>query len=85
MISLQLMCEAGWSSDQAHVRTVRPYNLSAWPRRKLSLGAHHWLSVRQAAELMSKQKVTPAGGISPTIVGLMTLLLTSSAFVNDLR
>jgi hypothetical protein len=54
MISLQLMCEAGWSSDQAHVRTVRPYNLSAWPRRKLSLGAHHWLSVRQAAELMLK-------------------------------
>jgi membrane protein len=39
----------------------------------------------QAAELMLKQHVTPAGGIITTIIGLVTLFLTTSAFVNELR
>jgi membrane protein len=39
----------------------------------------------QAAELMLKQHVTPTGGIITTIVGLVTLFLTTSAFVNELR
>jgi len=39
----------------------------------------------QAAELMLKQHVTPTGGIITTILGLVTLFLTTSAFVNALR
>jgi membrane protein len=38
-----------------------------------------------AAELMLKQHVTPAGGILTTVLGLVTLFLTTSAFVNELR
>jgi membrane protein len=39
----------------------------------------------QAAELMLKQHVTPTGGIVTTVVGIVTLFLTTSAFVNELR
>jgi len=39
----------------------------------------------RAAELMLQQHVTPAGGIITTIVGLVTLFLATSAFVNELR
>jgi membrane protein len=53
--------------------------ISPWLQRFLSPeGA-------QAAELMLKQHVTPTGGIITTIVGLVTLFLTTSAFVNELR
>src|SRR5262245_51875378 len=39
----------------------------------------------QAAELMLKEVATPAGGIVTTVVGLLTLFLGTSAFVNELR
>jgi membrane protein len=39
----------------------------------------------QAAELMMKQRVTPTGGIITTLIGLVTLFLATSAFVNELR
>ena len=53
--------------------------LTPWLQRFLSAeGA-------RAAELMLQQHVTPAGGIITTIVGLLTLFLATSAFVNELR
>jgi membrane protein len=53
--------------------------LTPWLQRFLSAeGA-------RAAELMLQQHVTPAGGIITTIVGLVTLFLATSAFVNELR
>jgi membrane protein len=39
----------------------------------------------QAAVLMLKQHVTRTGGIITTVGGLVTLFLTTSAFVNELR
>jgi membrane protein len=39
----------------------------------------------QAAELMLKQAATPAGGIVTTLGGLLTLVLGTSALVNELR
>ena len=39
----------------------------------------------QAAELMLKQAATPAGGIITTLGGLLTLVLGTSALVNELR
>jgi membrane protein len=39
----------------------------------------------RAAELMLKQQVTPAGGVITTLIGLATLFLVTSAFVNELR
>jgi membrane protein len=39
----------------------------------------------RAAELMLQQHVTPAGGIITTLIGLVTLFLATSAFVNELR
>ena len=54
-------------------------DLSPWLERFLSAeGA-------RAAELMLQQRVTPAGGIITTVVGLVTLFLATSAFVNELR
>jgi membrane protein len=53
--------------------------ISPWLQRFLSPDG------AQAAELMLKQHVTPTGGIITTIVGLVTLFLTTSAFVNELR
>ena len=38
-----------------------------------------------AAELMLRQHVTPAGGVVTTIIGVTTLFLATSAFVNELR
>jgi membrane protein len=53
--------------------------ISPWLQRFLSPeGA-------RAAELMLKQHVTPGGGIVTTIVGIATLFLATSAFVNELR
>jgi membrane protein len=39
----------------------------------------------RATELMLKQHVTATGGIITTIVGLIALFLTTSAFINELR
>ena len=39
----------------------------------------------QAAELMLKQAATPAGGIITTLGGLLTLVLGTSALVNEVR
>jgi membrane protein len=53
--------------------------ISPWLQRFLSPeGA-------RAAELMLKQHVTPAGGLITTAIGLATLFLATSAFVNELR
>jgi membrane protein len=53
--------------------------LTPWLQRFLSPDG------ARAAELMLQQHVTPAGGIITTIVGLVTLFLATSAFVNELR
>jgi membrane protein len=53
--------------------------ISPWLQRFLSADG------AQAAELMLKQHVTATGGIITTIVGLATLFLTTSAFVNEVR
>lgn len=53
--------------------------ISPWLERLLSPeGA-------QAAELMLKQAATPAGGIITTLGGLLTLVLGTSALVNQVR
>jgi len=53
--------------------------ISPWLERLLSpQGA-------QAVELMLKQAATPAGGIITTVGGLLTLVLGTSAFVNEVR
>jgi membrane protein len=39
----------------------------------------------QAAELMVQQAATPAGGILTTLAGLLTLVLGTSALVNEVR
>jgi membrane protein len=39
----------------------------------------------QAAELMLKQAATPAGGVATTIGGVLTLFLSTSLLVNELR
>ena len=53
--------------------------ISPWLQRFLSPeGA-------QAAELMVKQAATPAGGIITTLGGLVTLVLGTSALVNEIR
>jgi membrane protein len=60
-------------------QAVAQAQISPWLQRFLSPeGA-------QAAELMLKQHVTPTGGIITTIIGVLTLFLTTSAFVNELR
>ena len=60
-------------------QAVAQAQISPWLQRFLSpQGA-------QAAELMLKQHVTPTGGIITTIIGLVTLFLTTSVFVNELR
>jgi membrane protein len=53
--------------------------ISPWLQRFLSPDG------ARAAELMLKQHVTPTGGIITTIIGLATLFLTTSAFVNEIR
>jgi membrane protein len=53
--------------------------ISLWLQRFLSPDG------ARAAELMLKQHVTPTGGIVTAIIGLGTLLLTTSAFVNEIR
>src|SRR5262245_47730936 len=53
--------------------------VSPWLQRFLSADG------ARAAELMLQQHVTPAGGIITTVVGLATLFLATSAFVNELR
>jgi membrane protein len=53
--------------------------LSPWLQRFLSPeGA-------RAAELMLRQHVSPGGGIITSVLGLVTLFLATSAFVNELR
>ena len=53
--------------------------ISPWLQRFLSPeGA-------RAAELMLEQHVTATGGIITTVIGLVTLFLATSAFVNELR
>jgi membrane protein len=53
--------------------------ISPWLERLLSpQGA-------QAVELMLKQAATPAGGVITTVGGLLTLVLGTSAFVNEVR
>jgi len=60
-------------------RAAAMAEISPWLQRFLSPeGA-------RAAELMLKQHVTPGGGIVTTIVGIATLFLATSAFVNELR
>jgi membrane protein len=60
-------------------RAAAQQELSPWLQRFLSPeGA-------RAAELMLQQHVTPAGGIVTTLIGLVTLFLATSAFVNELR
>jgi len=53
--------------------------ISPWLQRFLSPDG------ARAAELMLQQHVTPTGGIVTTIVGLATLFIGTSAFVNELR
>jgi len=53
--------------------------LAPWLQRFLSPDG------ARAAELMLQQHVTPAGGIVTTVVGLLTLFLTTSFFVDQLR
>jgi membrane protein len=60
-------------------RAAAEAQLSPWLQRFLSPeGA-------RAAELMLQQHVSPGGGIVTTIVGLVTLFLATTAFVNELR
>jgi membrane protein len=60
-------------------RAAAQAELSPWLQRFLSPeGA-------RAAELMLQQHVTPAGGLITTVLGLGTLFLATSAFVNQLR
>jgi len=60
-------------------QTTAQAEISPWLQRFLSPeGA-------RAAELMLKQHVTPTGGIITTIIGLGTLFLATSAFVNEIR
>jgi membrane protein len=48
---------------------------------------HRFLSPEgaRAAELMLEQRVTATGGLITSIIGLLTLFVTTSAFVNELR
>jgi membrane protein len=60
-------------------RAAAQAELTPWLQRFLSpTGA-------RAAELMLEQHVSPTGGIVTTLVGLVTLFLATSAFVNELR
>lgn len=60
-------------------RAAAQAEISPWLQRFLSPeGA-------RAAELMLQQHVSPAGGIITTLLGLVTLFLATSAFVNELR
>lgn len=60
-------------------RAAAQEELTPWLQRFLSpTGA-------RAAELMLQQHVSPTGGIITTLVGLITLFLATSAFVNELR
>jgi membrane protein len=60
-------------------RAAAEAQLSPWLQRFLSPeGA-------RAAELMLQQHVSPSGGIITTILGMVTLFLATSAFVNELR
>jgi membrane protein len=60
-------------------RAAAEGQISPWLERLLSPeGA-------QAAELMLKQVATPAGGIITTLGGLLTLVLGTSALVNQVR
>lgn len=60
-------------------RAAAQAQVSPWLERFLSADG------AQAAELMLKQHATATGGIITTIIGLVTLFLTTSAFVNELR
>ena len=60
-------------------RAAAQAELSPWLQRFLSPeGA-------RAAELMLEQRVTQTGGVITAVVGLVTLFLATSAFVNELR
>ncbi len=60
-------------------RAAAQEELTPWLQRFLSpTGA-------RAAQLMLEQHVSPTGGIITTLVGLVTLFLGTSAFVNELR
>jgi membrane protein len=66
---------AGFFVGQAAARA----EISPWLQRFLSPDG------ARAAELMLKQRVTPTGGIVTTIIGVVTLFLATSTFVNELR
>lgn len=60
-------------------RAAAEGQISPWLERLLSPEG------TQAAELMLKQVATPAGGIITTLGGLLTLVLGTSALVNQVR
>ena len=60
-------------------RAAAQAELAPWLQRFLSPNG------ARAAELMLQQHMSPAGGIITTVVGLLTLFLATSAFVNELR
>ena len=60
-------------------RAAAQAEVSPWLQRFLSPDG------ARAAELMLQQHVSPAGGIITTLLGLVTLFVATSAFVNELR
>jgi membrane protein len=60
-------------------RAAAQAELSPWLQRFLSPDG------ARAAELMLQQHVTPTGGVVTSLIGLTTLFLATSAFVNELR
>lgn len=60
-------------------RAAAQEGVAPWLQRFLSADG------ARAAELMMKQHVTPTGGIITAIIGVLTLFLATSAFVNELR
>jgi membrane protein len=60
-------------------RAAAQAELSPWLQRFLSPDG------ARAAELMLQQHVSPTGGIVTILLGLVTLFLATSAFVNELR
>lgn len=66
---------AGIFVDRAAARA----ELLAWLQRFLSSDG------ARAAELMLEERVTATGGFIATVIGLVTLFLATSAFLNELR
>jgi membrane protein len=66
---------AGIFVDRAAARA----ELLAWLQRFLNPNG------ARAAELMLEERVTATGGVIATVIGLVTLFLATSAFLNELR